>query len=209
MPSNSWGDSPAAVSGVWTDNCTLLVVAGRNTSGAALQTGITTVRVRDDILELYDEKRRLRVPSTAESVLMTGTFGAAPGYPGRTDPLREALGDQSMRRYVPRFPSQEGPLVWHPGGTGDTGPTDEFRAGVEDSVDLQPAASVYGISECEAEAPDDSMASFESRYGERWTAIEGYFEANAKRMVYLPDGRPRDELDAAAEERDWFHSHPS
>ena len=99
--------------------------------------------------------------------------------------------------------------MWHPGGTGDTGPTDEFRAGVEDSVDLQPEASVYGISECEAEAPDDSMASFESRYGERWTAIEGYFEANAKRMVYLPDGRPRDELDAAAEERDWFHSHPS
>lgn len=175
---SSLGDSPAAVSGVWADNCTLLIVAGRNLSGAFSETGVTTARVRDDILELYDMRQRLREPSTARSVLMTGNFGATTGLAGRLHPLRQALDDRAMRRYVgvhAEYPDQDGPLVWHDGGTGDT-------------RDQLPEDTVYGVSECEAEAPAPSMASFESRYGaERWTAIEGYYNPNTRRMVYMEE----------------------
>ena len=175
MQRSSFGHSPAAVSGVWTDNCTLLVVAGRDTSGAFSETGVTTARVRDDVLELYDMRRKLRQPSAAQSVLLSGSFGATPGLDGRLHPLRQALGDQSMRAFVPRPPSQHGPLVWHEGGTGDTG-----GQLAEDTV--------YGVSECEAEALSPSMASFESRYGaERWTAIEGYYNPHTRRMVYMAE----------------------
>ena len=87
---------------MWADNCTLLLVAGRNTSGASLLAGVTTVRVRDDVLELYDEREQLRRPSTAESVTMSGTFGAAEGRMGRSDPLRQAMNELALARFEPQ-----------------------------------------------------------------------------------------------------------
>ena len=182
---SSLGDSPASVSGVWADNCTLLIVAGRNVSGAFSETGVTTARVRDDILELYDMRRRLRRPSTARSVLLSGSFGATPGLDGRGHPLRQVLDTDAMRRREPEFPSQHGPFDWHEGGTGDIGDSDtrEHAAAARGYDD-----TVYGMSECEAEAPSPSMASFESRYGaERWTAIEGYYNPETKRMVHIEE----------------------
>lgn len=181
---SSLGDSPASVSGVWVDNCTLLIVAGRNVSGAFSETGVTNARVRDDILELYDMRRRLRQPSTATSVLLSGSFGATAGLDGRGHPLRQVLDTDAMRQWEPEFPSQDGPFDWHEGGTGDIGDSDtrEHAAAARGYDD-----TVYGVSECEAEV-GRSMGSFESRYGaERWTAIEGYYNSNTKRMVYVEE----------------------
>ena len=81
-------------------------------------------------------------------------------------------------------------------------------AGHGDSVWYQDPA-VYHFSIYHASHHQDPVTATPTEERTESAAIEGYFEANAKRMVYLPDGRPRDELDAAAEERDWFHSHPS
>ena len=186
---SSLGDSPASVSGVWADNCTLLIVAGRNVSGALSETGVTTARVRDDIYELYDMRRRLRHPSTARSVLMTGSFGADAGLEGRGHPLRQGLDTDAMRKWEPEFPRQEGPFDWHEGGTGDIGDSDtRERAAAARGYD----DTVYGVSECEAEAEAlhtaPSMATFEGRYGaERWTAIEGYYNPDTRRMVYVEE----------------------
>ena len=174
------GDSPAAVSGVWTDNCTLLLIAGRNTSGASLLTGVTTVRMRDDVLELYDELEKLRMPSTAESVQMSGTFGAQEGRMGRYDPLRQALHTQALRRFEPPAgDSREGPLVWHQ-PTGDT-------------LGQDPDDSLYGRSACELEAEGrlngakGSAQALATRYAERWDATEGFTDHERREFRRMTD----------------------
>ena len=114
--SHSMGDAQDAFSGQWRDGCTFIVRAG-NTTGAVLPTGVFSVRVRDDIHDLLDEARRLRVGSTASSPALEGTFGALQGQEGRLDPLRAAMPQLALRRYTPNssLPAglRVGPMMWH------------------------------------------------------------------------------------------------
>ena len=113
------GVDPQAYGGVWRDDCTLMLVAGNTTGATAPVTGVFRVRVRDDVHELRDYRRFLRVGSVARSPTMEGTFGAATGMEGRLDPLRQMLPDLAVRRYIPpthvTIPSLRiGPMTWHP-----------------------------------------------------------------------------------------------
>ena len=77
------------------------------------------VRIRDDIHEIRDASLLLRVGSTSHSPVLEGTFGAAQGLAGRSDPLRATIPELALRRFAPH-PSvtgnqlRIGPLGWHP-----------------------------------------------------------------------------------------------
>jgi hypothetical protein len=124
-PATALGPDERAVAGVWRDACTLLLVAGNgrarapclackcstrrplfrtgNTTGLehAPRTAEFTVRLRDDVHELKDARRRLQTGSVAVSPPLEGTFGAAEGYAGRSDPLRAVLHENAVRRFEP------------------------------------------------------------------------------------------------------------
>ena len=111
--------------------------------------------------------------STAESVLMSGTFGAQEGRMGRYDPLRQALHTQALRRFEPPAgDSREGPLVWHQ-PTGDT-------------LGQDPDDSLYGRSACELEA-EGSTQAFATRYAERFDAIEGFTDHERREFRRMTD----------------------
>ena len=115
----SLGDDPQAYSGVWRDDCTLMLIAGNTTGATTPPIGVFNLRVRDDVHELRDRQRFLRVGSVAQSPTLWGTFGAATGLAGRTDPQRAMLPDLAARRYIPPAAAtvtqlRRGPMSWHP-----------------------------------------------------------------------------------------------
>ena len=113
------GADPRAYAGVWRDDCTLFVIAGNATGAVAPpRAGVSTLRLRDDVYELRDYRRRLQLASVARSPPLEGTFGAAGGFAGRLDPQRSVLPELALRRAVPH-PSlnlehlRVGPQPWH------------------------------------------------------------------------------------------------
>lgn len=112
------GPDPRAYTGVWRDDCTLMLVAGNTTGAVMPATGVFTLRVRDDIHELRDVRKFLHVASVASSPTLEGTFGAQTGLAGRLDPQRAVLPDLAARRYIPSpeltlETLRVGPLAWH------------------------------------------------------------------------------------------------
>ncbi len=118
--SHELGSSEKAYAGAWRDDCTFLLVAGNVTDAPAPETGVFSVRLRDDVHELRDAAHQLKVGSVAASPKLEGHFGAQGGEEGRTDPLRMAFAELAIKRYNPNDEAhyfahhRTGPMPWHP-----------------------------------------------------------------------------------------------